>query len=444
MGRSMGGRGRVPRQVANPGLRAARLRRHWTEDDVAVALHRLAAELREPVPGVDANHVSKWERGDRTPSRYYRPRLCLVFEAMPEQIGLEPTPRLLQDIGELARHRLEGQRPPGVAHRGGPELRRTAFPDMDRERMAAALRYLWPVDRPLLDGILRAGRELVRRADIEAPDNIVPDLQGYRQALLALLSRSQPAAAAAQLQGVASEISRNIAWLGDPLRDWPDTYANYALAESLAREAGNGDQLAQVLVNKSELYFHRVALADNRETASTLVEGAAVTMTADALAGLKGWVLGVQATFAAVDGDETRALRYLEYAYRLAAAAPAEMNLFSDYDSRWLDGYRASALAKLRPDEAIELYESALRETDARLTWERTSVLAQLAVLYAGRGEVERACVLLGDTVMLAQATGDERGLALAERVRRRLPGRSSTDPYVRRLDEAIRTARTG
>jgi hypothetical protein len=166
--------------------------------------------------------------------------------------------------------------------------------------------------------------------------------------------------------------------------------------------------------------------------------------TSDALAGLKGWVLGVQATYAAVEGDEVRALRHLDHAYRLGAAAPAEMNLFSDYDSRWLDGYRAGALAKLRPDEAIELYEAVLRQTDARLTWERVSALGQLGVLYAGKGEMERTCALLGESIALAQVTGDQRGLTLAERLRRRLPGRWQSDPHVRRLDDAIGAARAG
>lgn len=89
----------------NSELRAARLRRRWTEDDVAVRLYELAEELGEAAPGVDANQVSKWERHARNPGRYYRPRLCLIFECTPTELGFEATPRLLRDLEELRRAR---------------------------------------------------------------------------------------------------------------------------------------------------------------------------------------------------------------------------------------------------------------------------------------------------------------------------------------------------
>jgi len=133
---------------ATSKLRAARLRLRWTEEDIAVRLHQLAARLGEQAPGVDANQVSKWERGVRSPGRYYKPRLCLVFELTPEELGWEPTPRLLQDIGDLRRRLLE--RPPDVA----------VAAQVERERLAATIRHLWPVDRTLLAGLARMRSEL--------------------------------------------------------------------------------------------------------------------------------------------------------------------------------------------------------------------------------------------------------------------------------------------
>src|SRR5436190_14642131 len=96
MGRTAAGRG------GNLLIRDQRLARGWTEDDVAAELHRVAFELGEnDSPRVDANHVSKWERGARMPGRYYAPRLCLLFEVAPDQIGLAATPRLLADCQRL-------------------------------------------------------------------------------------------------------------------------------------------------------------------------------------------------------------------------------------------------------------------------------------------------------------------------------------------------------
>ena len=63
----MGQRGPVAERYRNSGLRHARLRRRWTEDDLAVKLQELTAELGEADCAVDANQVSKWERGEKRP-----------------------------------------------------------------------------------------------------------------------------------------------------------------------------------------------------------------------------------------------------------------------------------------------------------------------------------------------------------------------------------------
>src|SRR5215470_2834605 len=82
-------------------LRNVRHSRGWTKDDIVAGLANLANELAEPAPRVDVNLVGKWERGDRNPGRYYAPRLCLLFDSTPEQLGFTPRPRLLASIREL-------------------------------------------------------------------------------------------------------------------------------------------------------------------------------------------------------------------------------------------------------------------------------------------------------------------------------------------------------
>jgi transcriptional regulator with XRE-family HTH domain len=439
----MAHRGPTPRHIGNPRLRAARLARRWTEEDVAAALIQLSAELREPEPGATANHVSKWERGARTPSPYYRPRLCVVFDATPQELGFDSTPTLNRAIGDLARRRLQHRPPPNGSEGKASRLSVTAFPFVDRERVATAMTYLWPVDRALLDGLERAGKELVRRADIEAPDTIVPDLRTYRDALAVLLSRSQSEDATISIQILASETSRNIGWLSDHVHQWSDTYANFALAESLAREASSGRQLATVLINKSNLYAERAAMPADFTQAILLADAASVAVGPDAPAGLRAWILAERATYAAATGDGITASRNLDHAYRLAAAAPSEMNLFSDYDSAWLDGYQGTVALRLQPDQAIAIYEEVLRKTDPRLTWERTSALGHLAEAYAAKCEqdIDHVCALLVDVVALAQATGDRRGLELARRARQRHLARAAASQEVSRLDELLRSA---
>jgi hypothetical protein len=67
-------------------------------------LHQVAIRLGEPEPGVDANAISRWERGVVRPSRRYALLLCLLFDLPPEHLGLVATPWLL---GEYARLRAD-------------------------------------------------------------------------------------------------------------------------------------------------------------------------------------------------------------------------------------------------------------------------------------------------------------------------------------------------
>lgn len=424
-------------------LRAARLARGWTLEDVAVGLQQLSVELGEPEPGADFSIVWKWENGSRAPGRYYQARLCLLFDLMPADLRFIESPRLLRDIGELKGQRfarLESMTGPDAGH----DLAESAFPHIDRERLSLAMRHLWPVDRSLVTGLQRASRELVRRSDIEPPTLIVPDMRKFRAALMTLLARSQPQDATVQIQTMASELSRSMAWLNDHTLRWPDTYTNYAVAESLAREAGNGNQLAQVLVNRSEVYLGRATKPEDVDAAAQLAEAAATVIGPDALGGLKAWVLAVRAIFSATKGDEGTALRYLDNAYHIAAVAPSELNLFSDYDSAWLDSYKATVIMHLHPVEAIDLFATVLQRTAPELTWERVSVLNRLAEARATvpAPDIEHVSALLLQSIELAHRTGDERGLTLAVQVRDRRLGRWRTEPAVRHLDDAIRAAR--
>jgi tetratricopeptide (TPR) repeat protein len=411
-----------------------------------VRLHQLAAELEEPAPGVNGPQVGKWERGARNPGRYYKPRLCLVFEAMPEQIGLTSTPRLMQDVGDLARRRIESQpsTSPGVVHAAGAELSETAFPHVDRDRLASALRYLWPADKATVEGLARAGRQLSHRADSEPPYLVLPDLREYLDSIQQLLSRSQPRELASHLMLLASRAAMHAGDLHDSGGDWSDAYMNFAVAESLAREAGSGSQLAMVFINKAEMYRRRAHVPENLRPAVALTEAAWLAVEPDAPPGLRAWILGERAAHEAEMGDDLASGRDLEHAYRVAAGVPAaEMNLFSDLESQWLDHYRGlRALRVGQLDEAIAVYTAVLRDTDPQLLWEQGRALYRLAATWALKGEVERACDLLRQAANLTAGSGDRRGLEQVLRVRERLLGKWRTDPHVRELDDAIREAR--
>src|SRR5215831_15584792 len=70
-----------------PRLRALREERGWTQQEVAGQVSRLAWLRRHEHVGVNADMVSKWERGEKQPAPRYRELLCLLFEADAHALG---------------------------------------------------------------------------------------------------------------------------------------------------------------------------------------------------------------------------------------------------------------------------------------------------------------------------------------------------------------------
>jgi DNA-binding transcriptional regulator YiaG len=74
--------------IPNLRLQDYRHRLDLTQEQVAEELARLAWQHFGLRVGVDAQMVSKWERGEKRPSRFYRQLLCLLYSTTEEQLGL--------------------------------------------------------------------------------------------------------------------------------------------------------------------------------------------------------------------------------------------------------------------------------------------------------------------------------------------------------------------
>jgi transcriptional regulator with XRE-family HTH domain len=451
--------------VANPTLRAARLRRGWTEDDVAVALHALAIELGEPEPAVSSNQVSKWERGVRNPGRHYKPRLCLVFDALPQEIGLLPNPRLLYDIGELSRRRIERQerlRPvqrDGADHKAQqiadaprPASRTTqpavlpALEHIDSERLSATLTRLWPVDPQLLAGLNQAAQSLAERRDTQAPSAVVATLRDLLDVLIELLSRPQGADRGRELRRIAAFVGQNLAMAEWVAGATSSTYRTYAIAESLARESRSAAQLALILVDRSEMAGQVARATGEWEDARLLSDAAetAALMDANTPAGVLCWIYGERATQRAMLGDERGSRLDLERMKEVRLTArPGTLNVFSpavDAGSGWVDAYLVRSALRLRqPDSAIDLCEHILTSTDPRLVWQVAEALVLGAEAGVMKGELGAAAHRLEEAARLARATENERDLRAVRRVsnlgRQRWPDAAE----LRRVDELLR-----
>ena len=75
----------------NARLKAQRARMGLTQQEVAEALAALAWEHDHEQLGVDADMVSKWERGAKRPRRLYRRLFCMLYNSTEEDLGLRQT-----------------------------------------------------------------------------------------------------------------------------------------------------------------------------------------------------------------------------------------------------------------------------------------------------------------------------------------------------------------
>jgi transcriptional regulator with XRE-family HTH domain/tetratricopeptide (TPR) repeat protein len=86
------GQQRTRMQAGQNRLKAHRLRVGLTQAEVAEALANLAWERDGERLPVDANQVSKWERGLKRPRKFYRRLFCALYGASEEDLGLRPPP----------------------------------------------------------------------------------------------------------------------------------------------------------------------------------------------------------------------------------------------------------------------------------------------------------------------------------------------------------------
>lgn len=138
-------------------LRQLRVDRGWSLDDVVEQLHRLAREAGEPVPGVDRQALSRWERGAHRPRPYYVRLLSRLYQASPASLGLvDPSvarctpsrsaaPAGLRNVA--CEYQTRGSDGIEAIRQGlGPGTRRGGYGRWNSRRLGAYGRQLRPVD----------------------------------------------------------------------------------------------------------------------------------------------------------------------------------------------------------------------------------------------------------------------------------------------------------
>lgn len=442
--------GHPPPAEGNPRLRLERMARRWDQDDVAAGLQELAVLLGEAVPGVDANLVSKWERGIRTPGPYYTPRLCLLFRLRPEILGFLPGPRLASECRRLSQ--ALGQ---ALAHTVDPVRRRDFIEyllwggavlatgsTIDAERIVAGASG--HADRRLLDDLHMVADEDARRMHTDAPRDLLPQVQRHLAYAQALVRSARLPTQETRLYLVAGTLAAVAGKLSFGLGNPGDAHADYVAADSYAREAGDGPLRGYVLGLRRQLYsdLWQGWPGTGSSKPLQLLNEAHAAAGGSSSPWLRMWLLASRAEEHANLGDARSAHRDLDGAdHLLGTATVADHGFFAHWHespAARLAAFRGNCAQMLgRTVEATATMEEALVALDPSLVSIRSSELVDLAMAYAKGNEIDRTCRLLAESLDLCSEGGLVVQVQRVIGVRQHLSQWRDT-PVLREFDERL------
>ncbi len=379
----------------NPLLRDQRLARGWTEDDVAAGLHCVAVELGEAdSPRVDANHVSKWERGARMPGRYYAPRLCLLFELPPDQIGLAATPRLLAECQRLH------------------DLRRRSLLAMKEGRLATP--FLAPSSRPasrapIVEALEAAIKDYWRRDDQFGGETLRPAAIGQLDYVLGLLGSSMSPETIRRLHAAAAELSRLVGWMFFDARAYDLSRRYFKQARGLAHDSGDIMSEANILASMSL----QATYEDDPRTALALVQEAQERSHHDATARVAA-MLAMREAFAHAALDDRpgcyAALARSQKSFERTRPGDPDPDWVAYFDETKLIADTGIARSRLGDHRDAEpLIQAALEREEPTSLRMRAFHSYWLAVARLRQGRLEHACETARGFLSLAALVESER-----------------------------------
>jgi transcriptional regulator with XRE-family HTH domain len=383
----------------NDLLRLQRRLRGWSQDDVAAALQRLAASWGEPELGLDANTVSRWERGASRPRPQSVRLLSALFERPPEELGFvedeDPEPlvppkaavdddrsrrQFLERLADLLRN---AAMPPGF-HRAGTE---------PWERLLGALRQRNQVDSETVAHLERTTVALETLEPTEVGSKaLVGPVAGHLDQISELLRGSLRPDLRGRLCSIAGETAGIAGWLHWNLGDVGRASACFQSAIRAAREAD--DRALGIALLGSAACQPRGP--EDVEARIAKLQGSAEFRLADATPSNRMWMAAKEADAYALLGRETECRRALDRAAALIGLVEAEGEerrpRFMALNASWLAGEHGASLAKLgRTDEARGLLLSVLAGLGPGAERDRAWLTLALATTYQKDGEAEEA-----------------------------------------------------
>jgi len=447
-------------------LRDYRESRGLTQQQVVDELARLAWLRDGQRVGVNADMVSKWERGYKHPSPLYRDLFCMLFRATAAELGLARAP---EPATALESHALQVQ--DGDALCGAVTLldelgdagvliqphmfaivkdelvnRRSMLKLLGVAPLAALVPGADPGSAPFVSPAPATTLVNVEQAEALAlryqqlyhsvdPASLIRPVAAHLHAVLQLLGTAPSEPLRTRLldnYGQVALLAGRLAFfdLHDPMT--ARSYLNVAV--EAAQEVHNGVLAAAALGHTSFL-----AAADKRyAAAASYLQGASRQATGAPL--LQSWLSAVEAEIQTNAGALLPALTAVERAQTLLGQSRGEPTpaWFDFYDDARLAGFAGFTYLRAgRTDDAAAALGDAATRLPNDAVKQRSVILVDLATVQVRRREVDEAARLAVEAAdALAQAgyaTGTQRLVAFRSQLH---PWKDH--PGVRLLDERL------
>jgi hypothetical protein len=308
--------------------------------------------------------------------------------------------------------------------------------DMARNRFGGT-----PDDR-LLDEMAALTRSYLHLHNTVAPAAVRMAIARHFDDLTVLGLKSRSSSISRRIRSMTAQTAILAGWVSFNLQELTAAFMYWSVAHDLALEAGDVSVQAHALGSRSRLHspIHRDP-GEADPTAALALLDEAVNLAEDAASpALRSWLLANRAQQLAATGQPSASYRDLEASAHYASLSEqGHEDMLSGWDQVRVDAYRGICAMTLgRPDEVIAITESVLARTGPKRL-QRALQQADLAAGYAQRGDVDQACVLLGEALTAASLAQFPEGV---QRVRStRAKYLSDVDSSaVRQLDEMLAT----
>jgi hypothetical protein len=351
----------------------------------------LASELNRAAQrdSLTRHEVSRWERGEVVPGRYWRDHLCAVL-AM-------PVSSLRTAIRDGNSASPGEQDLPGSPNEADYVLARAELV----ERLQLTF-----VDDGTVVSMLKDQTNYLRLLDRRMGGaGLTQQLDGHIAGMRDVLCQ---AVLARHRQPIAAELAGACTLAGWRCLDRgaiADARQHYDVAVSAAREADSPALLAHAMGEHSFVLIDLGQVA----IALALVQEARAVAKSKVPRLLTSWLCATEAEVQAVAGNGDRSRKTFDEAARLLPDAPVDPALpYITLDHTHLTRWRGNILARLGDDEAIRHLYAASGAQDHSLR-ARAGLHTDLAYALTASGENDEAGVQLGIARPLAERAGSQR-----------------------------------